>query len=129
MSNVVPEGCEANQEQPSEVVEGARHTGPDAVMQGGFAMVGGVQVDLVTAASDTAVESVRTPRPDVQPGLPINAYGDNEIDELAAWIRSDGIERDAEQLAGALRAELGVVRRSNRVDAAVNAAVRRALGS
>lgn len=113
----------------SEVVEGARHTGPDAVMQGGFAMVGGVQVDLVTAASDTAVESVRTPRPDVQPGLPINAYGDNEIDELAAWIRSDGIERDAEQLAGALRAELGVVRRSNRVDAAVNAAVRRALGS
>ncbi|WP_098458512.1 hypothetical protein [Flavimobilis soli] len=111
----------------SEVVEGARHTGPESVMQGGFAMVGGVQVDLVTAASDTTVESVRAPRPDVQPGLPINAYGDNEIDELAAWIRSDGIERDAEQLAGALRAELGVVRRSNRVDAAVNAAVRRAL--
>ncbi|MGO1317456.1 MAG: hypothetical protein ACTMIR_10540 [Cellulomonadaceae bacterium] len=78
------------------------------------------------AAAPQAV--ARPQRPDVEPGLPISAYGDNELDDLLRWIRADGIERSAEQLAGALRAELGVVRRSNRVDTAVGAAVRRALG-
>lgn len=83
------------------------------------------------AGADEALDAVpgeRFERPGVEPGLPISAYGDDQIDELAAWIRSDGVERTPEQLAGALRAELGVVRRSNRVDTAVNAAVRRALG-
>ncbi|MCU1432840.1 MAG: hypothetical protein JWP95_1945, partial [Actinotalea sp.] len=64
-------------------------------------------------------------RPPVEPGLPIGAYSDDQLDDLVTWIRSDGIERDVEQLAGALRAELGVTRRGTRVDAAVEAAVRR----
>lgn len=81
----------------------------------------------VVAAVDAEVAVTRPTRPAIEPGLPISAYGDNELDELAAWIRSDGVERDAEQLAGALRAELGVVRRSTRVDTAVRAAVRRVL--
>lgn len=70
----------------------------------------------------------RTSRPDVEPGLPIAAYGDNQLDELVVWIASDQIVRDSEQLAGALRAELGITRRSNRVDTAVSGAVRRLLG-
>ncbi|WP_024285464.1 ATP-binding protein [Cellulomonas sp. KRMCY2] len=64
-------------------------------------------------------------RPDVEPGLPISAYSDDQLDDLMTWIRSDGVERDDEQLAGALRAELGIVRRGSRIDAAVNGAVRR----
>ncbi|SDC86850.1 hypothetical protein SAMN05216410_2430 [Sanguibacter gelidistatuariae] len=72
--------------------------------------------------------AMRTSRPDVEPGLPISAYGDNELDELVAWIASDQIDRDSEQLAGALRAELGITRRSTRVDTAVAGAVRRILG-
>jgi hypothetical protein len=47
---------------------------------------------------------------------------------VAAWIVSDGAERDDKQLARALRAELGITRRGARVDAAVAAAVRRILG-
>ena len=46
---------------------------------------------------------------------------------LAAWIDSDGAERTHEQLAMIVRTELGIVRRSNRVDAVVNAAVARTL--
>lgn len=102
-------------------------TGGEAVLQGGFAMVGGVQPDLLSSLEGDEVVGTRPARPDVQPGLPISAYGDNDLDALARWIASDGVVRDEQQLAGALRAELGVVRRSNRVDAAVTAAVRRLL--
>jgi len=66
------------------------------------------------------------PGPAVQPGLPIGAYTDDQLDDLVAWLRTDGIPRNDEQLAAALRAELGVERRGTRVDAAVGAAVRRA---
>jgi hypothetical protein len=67
-------------------------------------------------------------RPAVEPGLPMRAYGDDQLDELMAWLKSDGVERDAEQLGRALRAELGITRRNAHVDAVVTAAVRRAIG-
>ena len=69
---------------------------------------------------------VRAARPPVDQGLPIGAYTDDQLDDLVAWIASDGVTRDPEQLAAALRAELGVVRRGSRIDAAVQGAVRRA---
>lgn len=118
--------------EPRAFVRGPREAtmpqGGEAVLQGGFAMVGGVQPDLLASLAGDSADGPRPSRPDVQPGLPISAYGDNDLDALARWIASDGIVRDEQQLAGALRAELGVVRRSNRVDAAVSAAVRRLLG-
>ncbi|MBX9243678.1 hypothetical protein ICW40_02520 [Actinotalea ferrariae] len=67
----------------------------------------------------------RSPRPDVEPGLPIGAYSDDQLDDVVAWIRSDGIPRSAEDLATALRTELRLARRGSRVDAAVNGAVKR----
>jgi len=70
----------------------------------------------------------RASRPDVEPGLPIAAYGDDDLDELARWIMTDGLPRDADELAAQVRSELGIVRRSNRVDIAVSSAVRRTLG-
>ena len=64
-------------------------------------------------------------RPDVRPGLPIRAYSDDELDDLVTWLCRDGVERDDEELAAALRAELGLKRRGSRIDATVNSAVRR----
>lgn len=66
------------------------------------------------------------PRPDVRPGLPVSAYSDDQLDDLVAWLVSDGSERTPEELAAALRAELGITRRGARVDSVVAAAVARA---
>jgi len=66
------------------------------------------------------------PRPHVRSGLPVSAYSDDELDEIITWITSDGSERNREELAARVREELGMMRRSSRVDAVVAAAVRRA---
>jgi hypothetical protein len=66
------------------------------------------------------------PRPDVRPGLPISAYSDDQLDDLVAWLVSDGSERTPDELAAALRLELGITRRGARVDSVVAAAVHRA---
>lgn len=69
----------------------------------------------------------RGARPPVEAGLPISAYSDDQLDDLALWLASDGVERDAVELAAALRSELGIVRRGARVDTAIDGAARRAL--
>jgi len=66
------------------------------------------------------------PRPDVRPGLPISAYSDDQLDDLVGWLVSDGSERTPEELAAAVRTELGITRRGARVDSVVGAAVQRA---
>lgn len=68
------------------------------------------------------------PRPDVRPGLPISAYSDDQLDDLVAWLRSDGAERTTDELAAAVRRELGITRRGARVDSAIAGAVQRATG-
>lgn len=94
-------------------------------------------IDSLLAADDVSVEfsggavqpslfaDARPPRPDVPFGLPINAYGDNQLDELVAWICTDGEERDEEELSALVREELGIRRRSHRVDTAISNAIRR----
>jgi len=67
----------------------------------------------------------RGSRPAVIAGLPISAYSDDELDDLVAWIAADGTERTDDELATALRTELGVARRNHRVDTAVAGAVAR----
>jgi hypothetical protein len=66
-------------------------------------------------------------RPDVRRGLPIGAYSDDQLDELVGWLQSDEQERTREQLAAALRDELGITRRSYRIDTAVRSAITRAM--
>ncbi len=84
----------------------------------------------VQAAPEPAVVPAgaggRPRRPDVERGLPIADYTDDQLDDLVAWLATDTIPRNDDQLAAALRAELGVERRGARVDAVVMAAVRRA---
>ncbi|WP_229734697.1 hypothetical protein [Cellulomonas carbonis] len=77
----------------------------------------------------TAVPTPRGPRPPVERGLPVNAYSDDELDDVAAWVLADGAPRDEAELAAALRTELGITRHGARIDAAIAGAVRRALGS
>ncbi|WP_315094678.1 hypothetical protein [uncultured Cellulomonas sp.] len=66
-------------------------------------------------------------RPDVRRGLPIGAYSDDQLDELVAWLQSDEQERTREELAAALRDELGITRRSYRIDTAVRSAITRGM--
>ncbi|MGN8244902.1 hypothetical protein ACTHAM_002013 [Cellulomonas soli] len=66
------------------------------------------------------------PRPDVRAGLPISAYSDDELDALVGWLVSDGEVRTRDELAAALRFELGITRRSYRIDTALRAAIARA---
>ncbi len=84
-------------------------------------------VPPAVAVEQPVLPIVTRPRPPVEAGLPIRSYTDDQLDDLAAWLQSDGVERDREQLARALRADLGVTRRNAHVDAVIGAAVRRAL--
>ncbi|WP_435298457.1 hypothetical protein [Timonella sp. A28] len=88
--------------------------------------------DAVSAATqqsvepeDSSLQARRGERPDVPFGLPMSAYGDDQLDELALWIISDGITRDEEEIAAIMRDELGIRRRSHRVDSAISYAIRR----
>ncbi|MCC2315565.1 hypothetical protein [Cellulomonas xiejunii] len=83
-------------------------------------------MDTPSTGEQLALPVPTMPRPDVRAGLPINAYSDDQLDDLVRWLRSDGAQRTRDQLADALRAELGVTRRSHRVDSAVRSAVFRA---
>ena len=67
----------------------------------------------------------RGERPAVQPGLPLNGYGDDELDLLVAWIASDGVARTVPEMVAELRGELGITRRGTHVDAVLSGAVRR----
>ncbi|HWS57429.1 MAG TPA: hypothetical protein VN257_02730 [Actinotalea sp.] len=115
--------------------------GGDATTGGGDATTGGTgdvrptpSVRTAQGSPDLDEDDVAWPapgpipggRPPIDRGLPIGAYSDDQLDDLHAWIRADGAERDEAELASALRAELGIVRRGSRIDAAVNGAVRRA---
>ncbi|MEE6273162.1 hypothetical protein V2J56_07360 [Georgenia sp. MJ206] len=67
----------------------------------------------------------RGPRPAVLPGLPLAAYGDDQLDELAVWIDEDGVERTDAELVAELRTELGLTRRGAQSDAVLGAVAAR----
>ena len=85
--------------------------------------------DLLADQGQAPTAGEPLPRPDVPYGLPMTAYGDNQLDALAAWIMADGVARDKEELAAQLRAELGIKRRSHRVDTAIGNAIARLAGN
>lgn len=63
----------------------------------------------------------------VEPGLPIGAYTDDQLDALVSWLLASGVDRDRVALSERLRSELGLTRRGVRIDGMVAAAVHRAL--
>ncbi|MFT0846142.1 hypothetical protein VR010_00100 [Actinomycetaceae bacterium L2_0104] len=83
-----------------------------------------------TAGSDSAWKRAddakpRGPRPQLTPGLPLAAYSDDQLDEMIAWIVSDELPRDEEELVQNLREELDIHRRGGQVDAVLRNVVRR----
>ena len=84
--------------------------------------------DARSAQSPAAeLRARRGPRPPLARGLPIAAYGEDELEMLARWILADGVERDEQSLAEELRTELGLKKRGARVDAVLSAVARRTL--
>ncbi|WP_139739001.1 DNA helicase [Actinomyces wuliandei] len=68
----------------------------------------------------------RVQRPPIAQGLPLQAYSDDQLDDLVAWIRSDGVVREEEEEIEELRAALALRRRGSGIDAVLTNAVRRA---
>lgn len=67
----------------------------------------------------------RGPRPPVAPGLPLAAYGDDQLDELLEWICSDLVVRSEDEQVAELRQTLGLARRGGHVDSVLRNVVRR----
>ena len=74
-------------------------------------------------AGDTARE--RDVRPPIAQGLPLQAYSDDQLDDLVSWIRSDGVERSEDEEVEQLRETLALKRRGTTVDAVLHHAVKR----
>ena len=74
---------------------------------------------------ERASEKNRGPRPAIAKGLPLAAYSDDQLDEMAAWVRSDGVERTDLETAEELREALGITRRGFQSDAVLGNVVRR----
>ena len=74
---------------------------------------------------ERASEEHRGPRPAIAKGLPLAAYSDDQLDEMATWVRSDGVERTDLETAEELRVALGITRRGFQSDAVLGNVVRR----
>ncbi len=82
--------------------------------------------DVADAGASTGEGALaRGPRPAIARGLPLAAYGDDQLDELADWVRSDGVGRDEDQMVEELREALGLTRRGAQSDAVLHNVVRR----
>ena len=80
---------------------------------------------LAIKHKERASEENRGPRPAIAKGLPLAAYSDDQLDEMAAWVRSDSIERTDLETAEELREALGITRRGFQSDAVLGNVVRR----
>lgn len=78
-----------------------------------------------TVGEASAPTAARAPRPPIARGLPLSAYGDDQLDDLALWVRSDGIERSHEELVEELRQALRLTRRGAQTDAVLSNVIRR----
>lgn len=80
---------------------------------------------MIEVIAAQAPASDRGPRPAIASGLPLAAYSDDQLDEMAHWVRSDGVERSREEMIEELREALGITRRGFQSDAVLGNVVRR----
>lgn len=90
-----------------------------------------VEEDFLPVSAAGSAETVADPaagraeRPAIAAGLPLQAYSDDQLDDLVAWIRSDGVERTEDEEIEELRGALELKRRGTGTDAVLAHAVRR----
>ena len=84
---------------------------------------GAVGTNAAGAGDGNARE--RDVRPPIAQGLPLQAYSDDQLDDLVSWIRSDGVERSEDEEVEQLRETLALKRRGTTVDAVLHHAVKR----
>lgn len=82
-------------------------------------------VRVVDGPAEREVLPERAVRPPIAQGLPLQAYSDDQLDDLVAWIRSDGVERPVAVEVEELRSTLALRRRGSGIDAVLANAVRR----
>lgn len=69
--------------------------------------------------------AARDVRPPIAQGLPLQAYTDDQLDDLLAWIRSDDVVRTDDEEVEELRRELALRRRGAGITAVLRNVVRR----
>ena len=77
------------------------------------------------AEAENDADSARGDRPAIARGLPLAAYSDDQLDEVALWVASDGVERSEEEAVDELWRALGLTRRGAQTDAVLRHVIRR----
>ena len=113
------DGREGDESEGSSQTESLRTAG-----DGEVAVVDVDNADIVIQEHTGA----RGARPSFARGLPLAAYSDDQLDELALWIRGDFVDRKDEEVAEELRALLGITRRGAQTDAVLLNVARRTRG-
>jgi hypothetical protein len=91
---------------------------------------GDVRWDAVASRPAALDQTARRgARPRVPTGRPIEDYRPDEIDAVVSWICSDTLLRTKEQTIALVRQQLGIIRRSDRIDAVISAAIERVQGA
>lgn len=83
------------------------------------------EAPTIPAPKLQAAGKPRGSRPPIAKGLPLAAYGDDQLDELLEWICSDGLDRSEDEQVVLLREELELSRRGAQVDIVLRHVVRR----
>lgn len=83
------------------------------------------EADSPTTTQLRLVKKPRGPRPPIAKGLPLTAYGDDQLDELLEWICSDGVPRSEDEQVTQLREALDLAKRGAQVDVVLRHVVQR----
>lgn len=83
------------------------------------------EVQITVTGEQIPVGVRELDRPPIARGLPLAAYGDDQIDDVLAWIRSDHYQRSEDQEVELLRDELGLREGNSQVNLILRNAVRR----
>lgn len=122
---VVPERVEIEPEPEVIVEESARLDELVAQTSEARERVDELETGVLNVVVETQPSPARGERPMIATGLPLAAYSDDQLDEMAMWVRSDGVERTHEQLVEELRESLGITRRGFQSDAVLGNVVKR----
>ena len=79
---------------------------------------------------DSAPSDNATPLspPSITKGLPLSAYSDDQLDDVAAWLRATGADEDEGELVEGMREALGLRRRGSQSHAILLNVIRRTSG-